>query len=125
MGVASIHVEDRKRYVFFRWEGKLTEAEIISVATQHYPHFKLRNKLYDMNQADLTGLDVASMAKVAEEVSDLQSNSGFPKTAFVARDFSTYSILSRYALVAFQKHVQVEYRVFPAMEDAEEWLTTS
>lgn len=120
--MAKLHAEDRGDFYFFRWEGVLTEGEIISVAKDYYPRLGDQHKLFDMSQADLTTLNLDNLISVARKVSEVHPEGGTPKTAFVAGDIATYSILTRYVLLAFQNHVRVEYRVFGDMEQAIDWL---
>jgi hypothetical protein len=123
--VAKITVEDKGKFILFRWEGLLTESEVLAVAVEYYPRLGGRGKLYDMTLADLSGLTPQNLAAVAKTVSNVQPVGVFSRTAFVAGNANSYSILSRYLLAVFSNRVPVEYRVFMNLLRAEEWLNAS
>lgn len=123
--VATIQIEDRESFVYFRWEGLLKEEEMKAVAAEHFPRLANRNKLFDMTRADFSALTEASLSAVAQKVLLTQPGGGTQKTAFVAVGISSRLLLSRYSVIAFESRVPVEYRVFGDVDQAVAWLKSS
>ena len=116
------------RYIEVLWTGLVTDEELVS-EIKNYIHDGLytpgTHELVDLSQADLSGISVDGMGKIADIFSRIQgaANSEGKKVAIFAPNNAAFALAATYSLICDEKAQNVQ--VFSERSEAESWLKST
>jgi len=106
----------------FAVQGVVTADELIEACTAQLTENPTDNVIWEFLDVDLSQLDMAGMAKIAEYSKSTEELRRSPKTALVAKGAVQMTLLKLYAEVAAHAALRTTFQVFSNRDDAMAWL---
>lgn len=106
----------------FEAHNSYTIEDIMQALDEQFVLNPTNNIIWDFSKATIAHFDVESFAKVAEISKRFQKFRKTPKTAIIVKDKIEGIAAKLYTVTAKDKHVDVEYKIFSAINEAHLWL---
>ena len=106
----------------FAVQGVVTADELIEACTTQLTRQPTDNIIWEFYDVDLSQLDFAGLAKIAEYSKSTEELRQTPRTALVAKGTVQQTLLKLYAEVAAHAELRTTFQVFSDRDEALAWL---
>jgi hypothetical protein len=118
-----IHIDKAKKIAYIRLTGQPDKKVILNAfdaAVEHGDYQPGMGRLWDLREADLSGLDASTISEMAKYSARFPPGINDVRVAFVAGRELEYGLSRMFA--AFSETVATTISVFYSIDEAEAWL---
>jgi hypothetical protein len=120
-----LRIDETRNIAYIKLSGRLGRQEILDAFDATVSHERYRpgmGRLWDFREADLSSLDVDTIAEMAKHSTKFPAGINDVKVAFVAGRNLEFGLSRMFEVFSESAGAKTKIAVFDAMQDAEIWM---
>jgi len=122
--MAHVEVIAGTAWTTFRMKGDPSAFDIIKTISEQIPRLPFPAVIWDLSEGSVSRLTRTDFAAIGAAARKRRPERGItPKIAFVGSTSETFILTCMYSALAAMSDVQLEYRAFLSLAEAEQWIS--